>query len=138
MMARQSDPPPARHEILGSKLRAAREGRGLTITHVAKAIDAKWQDVQEWERGVRAPRFEKGLLLARVLGMTLDDFFDDGYEPPHAAWARFIEAHGATLTPDEKLRLARFPWGDDEPTLEAYSVVLTGMRMARRRASPSS
>jgi transcriptional regulator with XRE-family HTH domain len=120
------------HATLGARFTAARKGKGLSITDVAKALETKWQAVQEWEQGKRMPRFEQGIRLARLLGMTLDELLDEGYQPPYAAWPTFVASQ--QMTDGEKRQLASFMWGDSEPTIEAYSVVLAGLRLAKRGA----
>lgn len=133
MEPRQSAEAAADKITLGTRIARAREGRGWTIAYVAKRMGAKWQDVSDWEAGRRMPRFEVGLQLARVLGMSLDDFFSEDYVPPHAAWPIFIAAY-PDLSDDHRHRLARIPWGDSEPTVEAYSAALTALRLAKPRS----
>lgn len=135
-MSRQSAPVSPDPRSLGERFRDARVRKGLKVADVARLLDTKWQAVQEWELGKRMPRFEQGVRLARVLGMSIDEILQDGYEPPHEAWQTFLRAH-PDITAGERRKLVAILWDDasEEPTVEAYATILTGLRLVQRRPS---
>lgn len=121
--------------MLGRRIREARLRKGLKVADVARALDTKWQAVQEWEQGKRMPRFEQGVRLVRLLGMSVEEILEDGYEPPHDAWRMFVQTH-PDLSSAERRKLIAILWDDasEEPTVEAYTMLLLGLRLARRKA----
>lgn len=50
--------------MLGRRIREARLRKGLKVADVARALDTKWQAVQEWEQGKRMQGLTLALLLA--------------------------------------------------------------------------
>ncbi len=135
MAARQKTNTPPDPATLGGRIRQAREGKGLKIAHVARALGAEWLTVQNWENDKSAPGTpERVAKLAEVLGMTVEEMLGvaAGQEPPFAAWASFASAH-PEITDDERKALKSIVWPTGHvPTIEAYSVMLTAIRMTRK------
>lgn len=60
----------------GKKLREARERRNLTERQLARRAGICTASVRAYEAGERQPRDEAVLLLARALGLTLEETVD--------------------------------------------------------------
>ena len=60
-------------EVIQLNLAALRKQKGLTQAELAAAIGVSTSAVGNWEAGLRRPRYESLLRLARVLGVTIDD-----------------------------------------------------------------
>lgn len=61
-------------EILGKKIRAARERKGLDQKECAAALGVAQSTWSEWETGESAPRTKRWKDIARFLGMRLGSF----------------------------------------------------------------
>jgi transcriptional regulator with XRE-family HTH domain len=61
-------------EDLGTRIREARAGLGLTQADVAGSLQVSAQAVSKWERGENAPDITLLPDLARLLGVTTDRF----------------------------------------------------------------
>lgn len=59
---------------IGGKIREARQAKGMTQAELGLAIGASARSVQFWENSDRRPDFIFIAGLARVLGMSLEDF----------------------------------------------------------------
>ena len=57
---------------LGEKIRAFRQGMGLTQTELAKKINVSFQAVSSWEVGSTLPDIENICRLAEVFGVSVD------------------------------------------------------------------
>jgi hypothetical protein len=71
-----------------------------------------------------------------VLDVTLEELLGvaDGQDPPFAAWRPFIETH-SEITSDERKALQCFAWpSGTAPSVAAYEVLLTAIRMSRKLA----
>ena len=58
--------------ILGKRIRALREQRGLKQTDIANALQVSPQAVSKWERGENAPDISVWLNLSQLLGVSCD------------------------------------------------------------------
>jgi transcriptional regulator with XRE-family HTH domain len=53
-------------------MRTARDAQGLTLDQLAEATGIDRATLNRYELGRQAPSFERGMLVARVLGVSLD------------------------------------------------------------------
>jgi transcriptional regulator with XRE-family HTH domain len=81
---------------VGLRLRHHREQVGLSQTQVASVIDVSLSAVSMWEQGHREPGYEKLLRLASIYGVSVGDFFHDGWSAASAE-VRMLEARVAAL-----------------------------------------
>ena len=58
-------------------VRQSRNEKQLTQEGVAELLDVSRQAISEWERGNKYPESEKLIMLAKVLGKSLDWLFED-------------------------------------------------------------
>lgn len=58
--------------VLGKRIRALRERRGLKQTDIANALQVSPQAVSKWERGENAPDISVWLNLSKLLGVSCD------------------------------------------------------------------
>lgn len=74
---------PYKEKLKGGKplrIRELRQARGLSQARVAADMGVSKPSVCKWETGVSVPRTEILPQLARVLGCSIDELFDD--RPP--------------------------------------------------------
>lgn len=71
----------SQHPLWGARIRAARRAAGLTQAQLAAALKVSQQNVSAWEKGLRGPRDDRRLQLARILGIAPEDLFT--YTPPN-------------------------------------------------------
>lgn len=64
---------PARRREIGERLRAAREGAGLTQLQLGERIGRDHRTIHRWEYAYRIPTLEDLLLIADALGIPLSD-----------------------------------------------------------------
>jgi len=64
---------------LGNKINHFRQSAGLTQEQLAEKMNVTRQTVSNWERGINEPDFDSLCRLAKVFGITLNDFTE---EPP--------------------------------------------------------
>ncbi len=71
-------------EFVGARIRAIREARGLSVSDLQDLSDVPELMIAKIERGRMVIRFENLLCLARALGVSVVDFFeeDDGIPMP--------------------------------------------------------
>lgn len=58
-------------------LKNLREKRGLTQKEIADAMSIDTSTVTKWETGESRPRADKLPEIAKLLGCTIDDLFDE-------------------------------------------------------------
>lgn len=63
-----------RREIVGDRIREARERKGWLQKELAQRVHVEPQTVSNWERGVTTPDLDKLDLLARELDLVAADF----------------------------------------------------------------
>jgi transcriptional regulator with XRE-family HTH domain len=66
------------NRVIGRRLREARLARGLSLKEVGKALDVAYQGVQRYESGETAVSAAKLGVLAELLEVRLDYFFEKG------------------------------------------------------------
>ncbi|GLC23751.1 helix-turn-helix domain-containing protein [Roseisolibacter agri] len=76
--------------LLGARVRAAREERGLTLRELARRAEVQVSDISRLERGLTGqPRLALGMALARALGLTLSQLLGEDERPADGA----LEGH---------------------------------------------
>jgi len=70
-------PEPLWRDVLGEKLRAARTGRGETLTETAERAGISPQYLSEIERGRKEPSSEMIAAVAGALGTSLSELAGD-------------------------------------------------------------
>jgi transcriptional regulator with XRE-family HTH domain len=66
----------------GAKLRKIRNEKRYTIAALAKEAGLHWLTISVYERGKQDPGANALHKIARVLGVSMDDFFDNSYVSP--------------------------------------------------------
>ena len=59
------------------RLRELREAAQITQLELGVRVGVEQNTVSQWESGARQPRADKLPQLARILGCTIDDLFQD-------------------------------------------------------------
>jgi transcriptional regulator with XRE-family HTH domain len=67
---------------LGKKIAARRDELGLSRRQLAEATSLSYPYIAQIETGYRLPSTRHQVILAKVLGMSLDELFGTGEEPP--------------------------------------------------------
>lgn len=60
---------------MDSKLKRAREKRGLMQEEVAQKAGISWRAYQNYEAGVRIPRIDVAFLIADAVNSTVEELF---------------------------------------------------------------
>jgi transcriptional regulator with XRE-family HTH domain len=60
-------------QSMAKRLKALRQGAGLTQVGLAKAAGVPVRSYQQWEQGKRTPLFDAAVRVADALGVTLDE-----------------------------------------------------------------
>jgi len=72
--------------MIGERIRAAREAKGMTTVQLAAAVGVSQSAVSNWETGAgRAPSRDNAVKVARVLGITVDELLADAPAQPEVA-----------------------------------------------------
>jgi transcriptional regulator with XRE-family HTH domain len=79
-------------KLLGDRIRARREKRGLKQLDVANALDISPQAVSKWERGENAPDVATLAPLARLLGVSVDWLLEA--DPPRDTFEAVVLVSG--------------------------------------------
>lgn len=79
-------------DSVGRKMRALREGRGLSQEAVARMIGVKKQTVSQWERGGAQPRVAHLVALAELYELAPSEIYDGAEIPPET-----LQSVGARL-----------------------------------------
>lgn len=58
-----------------NRIAEMRRARRMTQQQLAHALGASRQQLSEWERGVKLPRVDTAIEIARVLGCKVEDIF---------------------------------------------------------------
>lgn len=89
---------------LGSALKAARVGRGLTQAEVAELVETDPETISRFERGVTLPSLIRLLYLAEALGVTTASLLG-GASPRSVDELEEVRSTLASLSPRDR-RLA--------------------------------
>jgi transcriptional regulator with XRE-family HTH domain len=65
----------------GKTLRTLRKNAGLSQDELAKKIGVTQTAIAHYERNARKPEMEKLPNLAKILGVSIDDFFNENTSP---------------------------------------------------------
>ena len=76
---------------LGRRVRALRKSRGMTLEHLAQAIDRAPSQLSAIENGKREPRLPVLRALAQALGVSVDDLLDESAPDERAALEIAVE-----------------------------------------------
>ena len=60
-----------------NNIKMLREKRGYSQEHISKALGISQQAIAKWENEDTMPRADKLPELARILGCTIDELFED-------------------------------------------------------------
>lgn len=69
------------YNLLGGRIRALRQQKGLTQSAFAQSLGVSFQAVSNWERGVTPPDLENLMLIASFFGILVDDLLRQNSEP---------------------------------------------------------
>ncbi len=83
---------------LGPRLRAARQGRGLTLSELATQADISASTLSRLESGKRQATLELLLPITRVLGLRIDDLLSNKAPDPRVR-RKTVTRHGHAITP---------------------------------------
>jgi len=61
---------------LGRLLRSARLHKDLTLKEAAEAMGIRHDRLAEYERGAKVPNVNRAVIMAKVLGISPDEFFE--------------------------------------------------------------
>ncbi|QOR70981.1 helix-turn-helix domain-containing protein [Ruania alkalisoli] len=101
-------------EGIGTRLRALRTERDITLTELARTTDISVSTLSRLESGSRKPTLELLLPLARAYGVSLDELVDAPPTGDPRIHLKPVKAHGMTMLP-----LTRRPGG-----IQAYKLVI--------------
>lgn len=103
--------------------------------HVGKRVSpSRPGNIYDWLNGRQKPDAETIPVLARELGMTIEELLGvaSGQEPPFDAWREFLaglEARGDRLDELHRQTLAAVPWPPkSQPTVGTYEMMLAALR----------
>lgn len=65
-----------RKQILGAKLRKARDDKGLTRDALGARLGVTFEAVKHWEDGTNMPNKQRRLEVLKVLGIKSRKFFE--------------------------------------------------------------
>lgn len=60
----------------GERIKAMRKRAGLTQAELAEKLEIPYQSIGQWERGIRIPKQETLIKIAKALGVHLRDLAD--------------------------------------------------------------
>ncbi|MBO5838029.1 MAG: XRE family transcriptional regulator, partial [Oscillospiraceae bacterium] len=69
------------YNLLGSRIRALRQQKGLTQSAFAQGLGVSFQAVSNWERGVTPPDLENLVGIASFFGVLVDDLLRQNNAP---------------------------------------------------------
>lgn len=72
-------------ETLASNLRKIRRSRGMIQADLAKAIGVSFQQIGKYERGTNIMSAVRILQVAIILGVSINDFYNEDYLPPNTS-----------------------------------------------------
>ena len=90
---------------LGKRIKTAREKKNMTQEDLAAAVDYSVDHMSVIERGVKAPKLDKLVSIANVLGVGTDELLQDDLTSGVLLQASEISDKLKTLSP-EKQRIA--------------------------------
>jgi putative transcriptional regulator len=94
---------------VGAKLKAAREGKGMTQTELARATDLATRTIMDIENGKHYPAYEVFFKLVRALDMSANHIFWPDRESISQEQEQLMRAVGS-CTEHEKLIFMESAW----------------------------
>lgn len=58
-------------------IKQIRKAQGRTATWTSEATGVSRDTLRSWEKGVSMPMYEKARLLAKVLGVTMEELYEE-------------------------------------------------------------
>jgi transcriptional regulator with XRE-family HTH domain len=114
--------------IVGERIHVLRKSKGLSQTVLSSAIGVTFQQVQKYENGMNRVGVSRLSDIARVLGVSVAVFFEEG----DAAAREKTEAFGLLHTPGAvELLKAFITIEDDQLRREVLALVRSAARMER-------
>lgn len=107
---------------------------GEPALHGRRVSPSRPGNIYDWLNGRQKPDAETIPVLARELGMTVNELLGiaAGQEPPFAAWHEFLdvlERRGDKLDELHRQTLAAVPWPPKtQPTVASYEMMLAALR----------
>lgn len=122
---------------IGERIALLREERGLSKSDLARRVwpdvsPPRYRSIQRWESEEGSPGRDNLARVAEALSVTIEELLGvaEGQEPPFAAWKEFLATpRGQGMTESQRATLASMYWRDTEPTVAAYSVILSGLEL---------
>lgn len=93
-------------ELLGNKVREARDNRELTQRQLAEALSMGLRTVNEIEQGRSNLKFESLINVARFLDITIDDAISPDRIAPDSEEAQILRELSACSEHDRRIILA--------------------------------
>ena len=90
---------------LGKRIKAAREKKDMTQEELSAAVDYSVDHMSVIERGVKAPRLDKLVAIANVLGVGTDELLQDDLDCAVLLQASEISERLKTLPPEKQRRV---------------------------------
>lgn len=87
---------------LGRQIKAAREMRHMTQEQLSAAVDYSVDHISVIERGKKAPRLDKLVEIANVLGVSMDYLLQEDLISANVAKASDISERLHNLSPDNQ------------------------------------
>lgn len=118
--------------LVGERIRAAREAKGMSVRELARRIDVSASHVSQVERGLASFSVRALYTVAGVLGISMDSLFEpvgNVEQPPSA-----VHEDGRALTGSSLDDAGIVQRADDRPTITLAS----GPRWERLTARPES
>lgn len=125
-------------EELAERIRTAREARGLSQKDLSNALGLRDATVSDWERRQGVPKAANLVVLAPLLGvsvqwlMTGSEVPPSSPPPPMSVLHDFLETPlGKTLSEHERAFLQELKFTDKPPTEATYVSFVAGLRGTR-------
>lgn len=129
-----------RANAVGGRIRAAMARKGWVdadgkpdVKRLMEAVGTRrWQTAQYWVEGEESPSEKYAALIARALGVTLEELMGLPPPPSPAGWDEFCATElGRSMTGIERASLPLMPWPHGEPDAAAWAELLLLVRRRR-------
>lgn len=78
-MTREGSPRPEDVDrVVGGRIRAIRKARGVSMEALAASVGVSWQQIQKYERGLNRVSVGRAVLIATLLGSSVEDLVYGG------------------------------------------------------------
>lgn len=92
---------------LGQRIKAAREKKHMTQEELAAAVDYSVDHMSVIERGVKAPKLDKLVDIANVLGVGTDDLLQDDLDAATKLQASIVSESISQLPPEDQRKVLK-------------------------------